>query len=44
LGTSSRGEAYVTIVPDPTDPCRIYAGTGSHGLLAFTRTGTAECE
>jgi photosystem II stability/assembly factor-like uncharacterized protein len=43
LGTSPRQEVYVTLAADPNDPCRIYAGTGSHGLLAFTRSGTAQC-
>jgi photosystem II stability/assembly factor-like uncharacterized protein len=44
LGVSPRQEFYLTLLPDPTDPCRIYAGTSSNGLLAFTKTGTAECE
>ena len=29
---------------DPTDPCRIYAGTVLNGLLAFTKSGAAGCE
>jgi photosystem II stability/assembly factor-like uncharacterized protein len=37
----------VTLADDPQDPCRVYAGTWGgifdHGLLAFTKTGTAVC-
>ena len=44
LGTSPSEELYTTITVDPTDPCRIYAGTAGNGLLAFTKSGTAGCE
>jgi photosystem II stability/assembly factor-like uncharacterized protein len=44
LGTSPFEELYTTITVDPTDPCRIYAGTSLNGLLAFTKSGVAGCE
>jgi photosystem II stability/assembly factor-like uncharacterized protein len=44
LGTSPFEAFYTTITVDPTDPCRIYAGTALNGLLAFTKSGTAGCE
>ena len=44
LGTGPFGEFYTTITVDPTDPCRIYAGTAGNGLLAFTKSGAAGCE
>ncbi|HEY0513040.1 MAG TPA: hypothetical protein VGH73_14110 [Thermoanaerobaculia bacterium] len=34
---------FATLAFDPKDPCRLYAGTGGRGLLAFTRRGTTEC-
>lgn len=43
LGVSPWRMVYLSLAVDPNDPCRIYAGTGSWGLLAFTRTGSAEC-
>ncbi len=39
LGTSPHGEVYLSLAADPSDPCRIYAATGSHSLLAFTQSG-----
>jgi photosystem II stability/assembly factor-like uncharacterized protein len=39
LGKSSFGTVYSALAVDPTDPCRIYAGTTNRGLLAFTRSG-----
>ncbi len=39
LGTSPGQEVYGPLAVDPNDPCRIYAGTGSHSLLAFTKSG-----
>lgn len=44
LGTSPRRALYTILAVDPTDPCRIYAGTSTWGLMAFTKRGTAECE
>ena len=44
LGTSPRRALYTILVVDPNDPCRIYAGTSTWGLLAFTKSGTAECD
>lgn len=45
LGTNPFPVAYTfgSLVIDPNDPCRIYAGTIKRGLLAFTKSGTAEC-
>lgn len=44
LGTSPSKEFYTTIAVDPTDPCRIYAGTALQGVLAFTKSGAEGCE
>ena len=44
LGTSPVEEFYTTIAVDPTDPCRIYAGTAGNGVLAFTKSGAPGCE
>ncbi len=47
LGDVFLAYSSVTLAEDPKDPCRVYAGTWGgifdHGLLAFTRTGTAVC-
>jgi photosystem II stability/assembly factor-like uncharacterized protein len=43
LGTSPRRALYTILAVDPNDPCRIYAGTSTWGLMAFTKSGTAEC-
>jgi photosystem II stability/assembly factor-like uncharacterized protein len=43
LGTSLRRALYTILAVDPNDPCRIYAGTSTWGLLAFTKSGTPEC-
>lgn len=43
LGASPRPSSFTTLVADPEDPCRVYAGTYDRGLLAFTKTGTAAC-
>jgi photosystem II stability/assembly factor-like uncharacterized protein len=32
-----------TLALDPKDPCRIYVATFNRGLLAFTRSETADC-
>ena len=32
-------EYYESFAFDPSDPCRIYAATLTHGLLAFTKSG-----
>jgi hypothetical protein len=32
-----------SLAVDPKDPCRIYLATDNRGLLAFDKTGTAEC-
>jgi photosystem II stability/assembly factor-like uncharacterized protein len=32
-----------TLTLDPKDPCRIYVATFNRGLLAFTKSGTADC-
>jgi hypothetical protein len=43
-GGSSPGRLrFNVLAADPEDPCRIYAGTQSRGLLAFTESGTAQC-
>lgn len=44
LGTNPFAPGYTTITFDPKDPCRIYAGTNDHGLLAFTKSGAGGCE
>jgi photosystem II stability/assembly factor-like uncharacterized protein len=43
LGEGPTRSAFTALAVDPLDPCRIYAGTLNRGLLAFTKTGTAEC-
>jgi photosystem II stability/assembly factor-like uncharacterized protein len=40
---SNPSVVFSTLAFDPKDPCRLYAGTSGRGLLAFTRSGTAEC-
>jgi photosystem II stability/assembly factor-like uncharacterized protein len=44
LGRSPLGVLYTALVIDPANPCRLYAGTSTRGLLAFTRSGTGECD
>jgi len=44
LGKSPWEMLYLSLAVDPKDPCRIYAGTSGWGLLAFTKSGTAECD
>jgi photosystem II stability/assembly factor-like uncharacterized protein len=43
LGESPTRSSYTVLAVDPLNPCRLYAGTLNRGLLAFTKTGTAEC-
>lgn len=43
LGTKPPGVGLDSFAFDPGDPCRVYAATGDHGLLAFTRSG-AGCD
>ena len=34
---------FLTLAPDPHDPCRVYAGAADRSLMVFTYTGTAGC-
>lgn len=43
LGKSPGHVTFNVLAADPQDSCRIYAGTSSRGLLAFTESGTAQC-
>jgi hypothetical protein len=43
LGTKPPGVGLDSFAFDPGDPCRVYAATADHGLLAFTRSG-AGCD
>lgn len=42
LGDAGRW-SFTELAFDPHDPCRVYAGALSQGLLEFTVSGTAEC-
>jgi photosystem II stability/assembly factor-like uncharacterized protein len=43
LGSSPGHLRFNVLAADPEDPCRLYAGTETRGLLAFTESGTAAC-
>jgi hypothetical protein len=43
LGEVPSPFSATSLAADPADPCRVYAGTENRGLLAFTKTGTADC-
>jgi len=43
LGKSPYAAFYTKLAVDPSDACRIYAGTANLGLLVFTKHGTAAC-
>jgi photosystem II stability/assembly factor-like uncharacterized protein len=44
LGKSPFGVFYTVLAVDPANPCRVYAGTSTRGLLAFTKSGAGSCD